>query len=277
VSRVKALLARASAAQKATPSTGSLLERGKLIAMLGAKGGLGVTTLALNTAVAMAQTGNDVILCELRPGQGSLGLQLGFSASKALGNLLGRPAAEISSHLIEGQLVSHGSGVRLLLASCEPHEMTMEAHAAQAEQWVKQLSTMTKFLILDLGPGLTEINKKVLPLCDRHLMVVEPMRVTLIMAKAILDEMEKMGISANRFEMIMLNRVRSSLQMPWQQAEAILNHSIASIVTPAPELSYQAAEAAVPMIQMQPESLTADQSRKLAEMLTQKGKSAGKV
>jgi len=231
VSRVKALLARAGAAQKAAPATGTLLDRGKIIAVMGAKGGLGVTTLALNTAVAMAQAGNDVILCELRPGQGSLGLQLGFSTSKALSSLLSRPALEINTRVIDSQLVSHGSGVRLLLASCDPNEMALEANAAQAEQLVKQAATMTRFLIVDLGPGLTSINKRVLPLCDRHLMVVEPMRVTLTMAKAILDELEKMGISPNRFDMIMLNRVRSSLQMPWQQAEAMLNHSIASIVT----------------------------------------------
>lgn len=277
VSRVKALLARAGAAQKAAPSTGALVSRGQIIAVMGAKGGLGVTTLALNTAVAMAQAGNDVILCELRPGQGSLGLQLGFSTSKALNSLLSRPALEINTRAIDSQLVSHGSGVRLLLASCDPNEMALEANAAQAEQLVKQAATLTRFLIVDLGAGLTEINKRVLPLCDRHLMVVEPMRVTLTMAKAILDELEKMGISPNRFDVIMLNRVRSSLQMPWQQAEAMLNHSIASIVTPAPELSYQAAEAAVPMIQMQPDSLTADQARKLAEMMIQKGKPGQKV
>lgn len=277
VSRVKALLARAGAGQKATPSTGTMMDRGRIIGMMGAKGGLGVTTLALNTAVAIAQAGNEVILCELRPGKGSLGLQLGFSTSKALHNLLSRPVLEINARVIDTQLVSHGSGVRLLLASHDPLEMGLEASAAQAEQLVKQAASMTKYLIVDLGPGLTEINKKVLPLCDRHLMLVEPMRVTLTMAKSILDELEKMGISPNRFDMIMLNRVRSSLQMPWQQAEALLNHPIASIVTPAPELSYQAAEAAVPMIQMQPDSLTADQARKLAELVTQKGRPGQKA
>ena len=35
----------------------------------------------------------------------------------------------------------------------------------------------------------------------------------------------------------------------------------------APELAYQAAEAAAPMVQMQPDSLTADQARKMAETI----------
>jgi MinD-like ATPase involved in chromosome partitioning or flagellar assembly len=232
--------------------------------------------MALNLAVAMAQAGQDVIVCELRPGQGSMGLQLGFTQSKAVGALLAKQPNEINARTIEGQLVSHGSGVRLMLSSCDPNEAALEHNSDQALQLVRQLAQMTKFLIVDLSPGLSEINKKVLPICDRPIMIVEPMRVTLTMAKSILDELEKLGVSPNRFELIMLNRVRSSLQMPWQQAEAMLNHSIASIITPAPELAYQAAEGAVPMVQMQPDSLTADQARKLAEMLIQKGR-AGKV
>ncbi len=280
VSRVKALLARSSAAQRPSdgkPSTGTLSDRGKILAMFGAKGGLGVTTMALNLAVAMAQAGQDVILAELRPGQGSLGLQLGFTSSKAVQNLLSKPPREINASLVESSLVSHGSGVRLLFSSYDPSDMPLARHADQAVQVVKYLATLTKYLILDLGPGLDDINRKVLPLADRPLMLLEPMRVTLSMAKAVLDELEKQGITANRFEFIMVNRVRSSLQMPWQQAEAMLNHSITSIITPAPELAYQAAEAATPMMQMQPDSLSADQARKLAEALLQKGRSAGKV
>jgi CheY-like chemotaxis protein/MinD-like ATPase involved in chromosome partitioning or flagellar assembly len=273
VSRVKALLARSAAAQRTPdgkPATGSLGERGKIITMFGAKGGLGVTTMALNLAVAMAQSGQDVILAEIRPGQGSLGLQLGFTSSKAVGTLLAKAAREINATLVEGSLVSHGSGVRLLLSSYDPNETTLTRNADQALQIVKYLSTLTKYLIVDLGPGIDDINRKVLPISDRPMLLVEPMRVTLTMAKTSLDELEKMGLSSNRFDFIMVNKVRSSLQMPWQQAEAMLGHSIASIITPAPELAYQAAEAATPMLQMQPDSLSADQARKLAEVILQK-------
>ncbi|HLF01160.1 MAG TPA: response regulator [Anaerolineales bacterium] len=277
VSRVKALLARSTAGQKSATPTASLGERGKIYGVIGAKGGMGVTTMALNLAVAMAQAGQDTILCELRPGQGTVGLQLGFTSSKGMAAVLSKAVGEINTRSLDSHLISHGSGVRLMLSSSDPSEIALQANVDQGVQMVRLLATMTKFLVLDLGPGLTELNKKVLPLCDRPLMIVEPMRVTLLMAKALLDDLEKMGVSANRFEIIMLNKVRSSLQMPWQQAEAMLNHSIASIVTPAPELAYQAAESAVPMVQLQPDSLTADQARKLAEALITKGRSTGKV
>src|SRR3990172_4317050 len=52
VSRVKALLARSTAGQKSATPTASLGERGKIYGVIGAKGGMGVTTMALNLAVA---------------------------------------------------------------------------------------------------------------------------------------------------------------------------------------------------------------------------------
>ncbi len=274
VSRVKALLARSAAAQKTAAPT----ERGRIIAVLGAKAGLGVTTLTLNMSTAMAQAGNEVIVCELRPGQGTLGLQLGFSHTNALEQLLSKPAGDINDRTIDGQLVAHGNtGLRLLLASSSPGDIALMSATAQAEQLVRQLAAMTKFLVLDLGYGFPEIVKRVVPLCDRHLMVVEPMRVTMVLAKEILNEFDKIGLTPSRVDVLMLNRERSSLQMSWQQAEAILHHPIAAVMTAAPELAYQAAEAAAPMVLVQPDSLTADQSRKLAEMFAQKGKATGKL
>jgi pilus assembly protein CpaE len=274
VSRVKALLARSAAAQMAAAPT----ERGKIIAMLGAKAGLGVTTLTLNMSTAMAQAGNEVIVCELRPGQGTLGLQLGFSHTNALEQLLSKPTGDINDRTIDGQLVAHGNtGLRLLLASSSPSDIALMSAAAQAEQLVRQLAGMTKYLVLDLGFGFPEMVKRVIPLCDRHLMIVEPMRVTMVLAKEILNEFDKIGLTPSRVDILMLNRERSSLQMTWQQAEAILHHPIAAVMTAAPELAYQAAEAAAPMVLVQPDSLTADQSRKLAEMFAQKGKATGKL
>ena len=276
VSRVKALLARSasSSQQHAASSAAAAVDRAKVIGVFGAKGGLGVTTLALNVAVALAQLGQETIACEVRPGQGSLGLLLGFSHCTSLGNILSKDAKEVTPRLVEGQLVTHNtSGLRLILASSEPKEMKLNTALAQAEQMINHLATLAKYLVVDLGAGLSDLNRKILPLCDRNIMIIEPMRVTVTMAKAILDDLDKNGLSPNRFEIVMLNRVRSSLQMPWQQAESMLGHQIASIVTPAPELAYQAAEAAAPMVQMQPDSLTADQARKMAETIIAGGRS----
>src|SRR3970040_710705 len=67
---VKAVLARAVQARAAP------VDRAKIIAFLGAKGGVGTTTVALNVSVSLQGRGQDVILAELNPGRASIGLIL---------------------------------------------------------------------------------------------------------------------------------------------------------------------------------------------------------
>jgi MinD-like ATPase involved in chromosome partitioning or flagellar assembly len=66
---------------------------------------------------------------------------------------------------------------------------------------------------------------------------------------------------------VLINRTQSSLQVPWQEAEQILNHEMTAIISPAPELAFQAAEAGFPIVLFQPNSIVASQFTKLAEEL----------
>jgi pilus assembly protein CpaE len=267
-SRVKALLQRASLARNTTVAPAA--ERGRIIGLLGAKGGLGTTTLALNVALALVQSGEKAIVADLRPGQGTLGLMLGFSRATGVGTLLGKTVSEISARAVESQLVTHGSGLRLLLSSASPSETALGTAAGQAEQVVRQLGGLCRFLVLDLGPGLTDMSRRAAAMCDELCVVVEPQRVTLTIARSLLAELEAAGIGQARVDIVMQSRMRSSLQTSWQAAEALLDHSIENIITPAPELAYQAAESGTPLLLVQPDSVTADQIRKLAQFAAQK-------
>ncbi|MCK4832201.1 MAG: response regulator, partial [Anaerolineales bacterium] len=69
-SRIKAILTRTSTVQSAVIQR----SRGKTIAVLGVRGGSGVTTLAVNLSLAMSQMERSLILAELQPGIGAIGL-----------------------------------------------------------------------------------------------------------------------------------------------------------------------------------------------------------
>lgn len=256
---VKALLARATAARAAP------IEKAQVIGVMGAKGGLGATTLALNIGVALAQAGQDTIVAELRPGQGALGMLLGFTRASGLSTLLGKSAGEINLRTVEGQLQAHGSGIRLLLASHNPSEVGAAVNSAsQLEAIVRHLSALCKTLVLDLGPGISEATRRLIALCDQMVVVVEPQKVTLNMGKSLLSELEGLGMGQARVAVVTMNRARSSLQTPLSTTESILGRSTTGVISPAPELAYQAAEGGVPMILMQADGLVADQYRQIA-------------
>lgn len=266
-SRVRALLQRTSMVRNtAAPAA----ERGRIIGFLGARGGLGTSTLALNVGVALVQSGETTIVADLRPGQGAMSLMLGYSRATGMGALLHKTIGEINSRAVESQLLTHGSGLRLLLSSASPSETSLATAAGQAEQIVRVTSTLCKFLVLDLGAGLNEMTRRAAALCDGLVMTVEPQRVTLTMARNLLTELEAAGIGQARVDIAMLSQQRSSLQTSWQAAEALLDHHIENIITPAPELAYQAAETGTPVLIAQPDSVTADQIRKLAKHAAQK-------
>src|SRR3990172_7689459 len=113
---VKAVLSRITTA-KAAPTPSRDRERARVVAFLGARGGSGTSTLALNTAVVLHGGGQDVILAEFNPGRGSIALDLNLPNPVGLSNLLTRSLKDIHLRSIDGELTAHRTGVRLLLAS----------------------------------------------------------------------------------------------------------------------------------------------------------------
>jgi Flp pilus assembly CpaE family ATPase len=89
---------------------------GRLLAFLGAKGGDGVTTLACNYAVSMAQeSGQSTLLIDLDLPLGDAALNLGVVGEYSTINAL-QNAARLDSSFLSKLLVKHSSGVSVLAA-----------------------------------------------------------------------------------------------------------------------------------------------------------------
>jgi pilus assembly protein CpaE len=90
--------------------------RGKLLVFLGAKGGAGVTTLACNFAVALAQdSGQSTLLIDLDLPLGDAALNLGIIAEYSTITAL-LDTSRLDLALLEKLIVKHSSGVWVLAA-----------------------------------------------------------------------------------------------------------------------------------------------------------------
>jgi pilus assembly protein CpaE len=232
--------------------------------LIGTKGGIGTTTLAINVATTIAQE-EPTILADFRPGQGTIGPALGFGRSSGMPNLLSRPANEITSRAVEHEMVTHSSGLRLLLSSSRPKESLLTIAPDAAATIVQHLRAVSRHVILDLGPGLNSVTARLLQDLDQVTLTVDPTRLALAIARDILHDLEQVGFAQARVNVVLINRTQSSLGVPWQEAEQILNHEMTAIISPAPELSFQATEAGIPIVLFQPTAIVADQYSKLAE------------
>ena len=105
---------------------------GRLIAFVGAKGGVGTTTLAVNTAAALAKSArNEVLLADLHVGLGDAAIMLGveprFSVANALEN-----AHKVDASFFEGLVEKTSSGVHLLGSGSDGHAPVVDESRLRA-------------------------------------------------------------------------------------------------------------------------------------------------
>jgi pilus assembly protein CpaE len=259
---VKAVLAR-TAQVKSEPSG-----RAKVIPFIGVRGGVGNSTLALNAGIALQHRGYDVLLAELNPGRGTLALDLDIPDPVGISNLLSRSLKDIHLRSVDTEIVTHKTGLRLLLSSYRSREEELAQAVPQMEAIVRNLTSMCNTLILDLGAGIRPYTLALLQHADHIVLAVEPIYPTSTIARSLAEELERRGINRHKMSLALVTRERTSLQIPWRQVTSDIGVDKAVIVSPAAEKAHQASQTGTPLIVLHPASLVSDQLHKLAEHLT---------
>jgi DNA-binding response OmpR family regulator len=269
--RVKTLLARVGR-KKGSSDDGRAENRGYMIGVLAARGGLGATTLAVNLGAGLLnRTKSDVIVAELLPGQGALALDLGLTASKGLVDLLMlNKVPEITRDKTREALTHHGSGLKLLLASDRPRDMQLINQTIHYETILSNLAGLARLVVLDLGVGIQPFAHKVFPFCNEILIVLEGAPNTIAHTRALIDDIVSMNVNKRNIHVVLNNRIRSDTQLPTAQVQSKLDYEIISTLSPAPELFTQATRMQAPAVLCQPESLTTRQVNKLVEFIAER-------
>lgn len=268
--RVKTLLERVGQKKETAAPKGG--DKGYVIGLLSARGGLGITTLAVNLAAGLlTKTKSEVIVSELLPGQGAMALELGLAGTKGLVDLLGiTKISDLTRDKVRESLTHHGSGLKILLSTDRPRDMHLISQVSNYETIISRLAGLARFVVLDMGIGIQPFAMKALPKCDEVLILLEGVPNTIIHTKALIEDIASMGVNKRNINVILNNRVRSDTQLPSSQVQIKLDHEIICTLTPAPELFVQATRMQTPAILCQPESLSARQVGKLVDFITER-------
>jgi len=270
---VRALLARTTQKEPTDIATAIHEQHGYVIGVLSARGGLGVSSIASNLAAAIfTRTRSDVILAELTPGQGTLSTDLGIQDQTGLTELLQGTVPEITREKVESSLALHNSGLKLLLASQNPRDVTLTSQVQNYEVIVTRLSALARFVVLDLGNGLPAFVQKILPLCSEQFVVLEGAPGAIQHTKMLIDNIVELKVDRKNISVVLNNRIRTESQMPLAQVKEKLGHSIATTFTPAPEAFLQAIRMQTPAVICQPTNMTSQQFLKLADALLEREK-----
>jgi CheY-like chemotaxis protein len=269
MAHVKALISRT--AKGRTPSAPQATEYGRLIAVLSAKGGIGISTLSLNTAMGLVKRGYKTIAAEFNPGHGSWGIELGLPTLGGLERLLRMKPSEINDLIVEKELIAHDTGLRLLLAANHIKDSELNRAVPQMEAVLKFIAVLSQVVLLDIGanhvPGLDAL----LSHCHEVLIAVEPNPVTATRTKMLIEYVNEIGFGKSRpLTIVMVNRLRVDVQLSLNQVQETLGLPVSQIILPAPELAYQSMIRYKPLITIQPDGLTAQQYLKVSELLAQR-------
>ena len=107
-------------------------------------------------------------------------------------------------------------------------------------------------------------------LCNEVVVAVEPHPVTVSRTKFLLEDLNEKGFGKSRLiTTVLINRIRSDVQLTWTQVQETLEQPVANIISPSPEMAYQAAIRYNPIILLQPDGLISQQYGNVAASLAQ--------
>src|SRR5579862_4868604 len=167
-------LHRTRPSQEAKPggSNGAIKVNSQVISVIGSRGGVGCTTLAVNLGASLAQEPtNSVALIDLDLALGDADVALDLVGDHTLADIA-LNIDRLDMTFLKHSLVKHASGLSLL-----PHPMQFEDVGLVKEEHLQRLVSLLRasysHLILDLSKGFSAIDVTCLHLADTIVLVAQ--------------------------------------------------------------------------------------------------------
>jgi pilus assembly protein CpaE len=217
-------------------------QAGRVICVIGARGGVGTSTVATNlaSAVQQARQRESVALVDLDMHGGDLGLFFDLHPSQGVRHL-SRDISRLDETIVRSSLVKHSSGVHFLASGYEGcHEVDLKAGSAM--RVISLLRTMHRHVVVDCGHVLEAAVKEALDCSDQIILVTTLSLPTIRRTKRLLDAFsaaryptDKIQLIVNRYandQRDLLNETTKMLEMQasgripddYRTANEALNH-----------------------------------------------------
>ncbi len=149
-------------------------KRALVIGVIGAKGGVGATTLAVNLALAYQQNlpEGGVLLLDANIPHGDAGLFLDLTPQLDLATIVA-DISRLDTVLLESAMASHSSGLRYLATVRQYEDLPLSTPESMSHV-LSLAQGMFEVIVIDLGTYYGRVTMKFLELADVFLLVTEP-------------------------------------------------------------------------------------------------------
>ena len=243
---------------------------GKVVAFISNKGGVGKSTLAINTAVGLAKRHpGRVLLVDASLQMGVCAAMLDLRPGLSLVDAA-REHARLDEMLLEQLAVPHASGLHLLAAPAD----AIEAAEVGEDTVVRVLSLARRtydYVIVDTFPMFDRVVMAVLDQTDEAYVVLENVVPTLLGVDRFLKLLDSIGFSAEKQHVVLNRYSRRGGSLPPGDAEERLERHV-DFVVPYDRALVVAANLGSPFLSHRhPFSRTARRLRRLVVEVEQRG------
>jgi pilus assembly protein CpaE len=229
IARIKALLSRSGGDQPAKAGTDHPT-LGRLACFYGAKGGVGTTTMAINTAIALAtrlKRKTALFDANLQFGDERVFLDLGLDSASIV-NAISEP--DLDADLLKRLMVNHRSGIDLLLAPPNPEsaDIVVERQRADPRSLTNILALLRKaydYTIVDMAKSIDDFNLQLFDEADVIFVVMTADLSCLKNVRLVLETMESLGYERGKVQLV-LNRSNAYTGINVDNAESALGRKI---------------------------------------------------
>ncbi|HJR61844.1 MAG TPA: AAA family ATPase [Vicinamibacterales bacterium] len=191
---------------------------------LGAKGGAGTTTVAVNCAVELARlTKRPTAIIDLKPCLGEVALFLGvrprFTILDAIENL-----HRLDRDFLRELMSRHKSGLDILAGS-EQFDRPNAQDAVAVEELLRVLGKLYDYIVIDIGNLINACAVAALYAADTVFLVANPDVPSIRNAQRLVDRVRQLGAGSERIR-VLLNRTTDQHLIAPKQIETALGYGI---------------------------------------------------
>jgi pilus assembly protein CpaE len=196
----------------------------RVLTLVGNKGGVGRTSLAVNLAVGFAtRVSGKVAILDFDLQAGDVSVCFNATPRYTINDLIKR-TGDLDIRTIDEYMIAHQTGVKILPAPAKP-EYAEYISAAHIEKIVEVLKESYDYLIIDISNHISEVELTCLDLSDRILMLTSGDVATLKNTKLLLEMLRALNYNSTTIRMI-LNKATEKNGIKYKDIEKTLEEEL---------------------------------------------------
>jgi len=204
---------------------GTERKKGKIISVLGSKGGVGTTTLAVNLAFHLRELGKQVALVDMLPLFGGVPIFLNMDAPFHWGEIV-KDISRLDSTYLMSILARHSSGLFVLPAPAVLDGLSPAETSAVVDKLLRFMQGMFDVVVVDGGHSLDDTSLKILQVTDTVFLVATLSLPCLTNVKRMLGTFRQLGYPEEESTKVIINQYHKKGLIQPKDAEQSIKRRI---------------------------------------------------